>query len=137
MTSPLETVLQHLSGIVKAGKNFKALCPAHGDKTPSLSVAAGDDGRVLLHCFSGCSVESVVAAVGLAMTDLFPQGATHCKVPGISGVRLRELRQAADFERQILFIVKADQFHGRVVSPRDLDRAKLAMQRVLLARRVL
>jgi putative DNA primase/helicase len=137
MTDPLEAVLQHLSGIVKAGKNLKALCPAHGDKTPSLSVATGDDGRVLLHCFSGCSVESVVNAVGLAMTDLFPQGATHCKVPSVSGVSLRELRQAADFERQILFIVKADQMHGRAVSQIDLERARLAMQRVLLAKQVL
>lgn len=137
MTSSLEVVLQHLSGVVKAGKSFKALCPAHADKTPSLSVATGDDGRVLLHCFSGCSVESVVTAAGLAMTDLFPQGATHRKAPGVSGVSLRELRQAADFERQILFIVKADQLHGRAVSQIDLERARLAMQRVLLAKQVL
>lgn len=137
MTSPLETVLLHLSGIDKAGKNFKALCPAHGDKTQSLSVATGDDGRVLLHCFSGCSVESVVAAMGLAMTDLFPQGGTRCKVPGISGVSLRELKEAAELEWQILFIVKADQLHGRAVSQIDLGRAKLAMKRVLLAKRVL
>lgn len=137
MTSLLEAVLQHLSGIVKAGKNFKALCPAHPDKTPSLSVAIGDDGLVLLHCFSGCSVESVVAAMGLAMTDLFPQGSTPCKVPRISGVTSRALREAADFERQILFFVRADQLHGRAVSPIDLERSKLAMQRVILAKRVL
>lgn len=94
MTSPLEVVLQHLSSVVKAGKNFKALCPAHADKTPSLSVAIGDDGRVLLHCFSGCSVESVVAAMGLAMRDLFPQGGHsllqavsyfRCDLPRIEG----------------------------------------------------
>lgn len=137
MTSPLEVVLQHLSGVVKAGKNLKAPCPAHADKTPSLSVAVGDDGRVLLHCFSGCSVESVVAAMGLAMTDLFQQGATPRKVPRIFGVTSHALREAVDFERQILFFVQADKLHGRPVSRIDLERARLAMQRILLAKQVL
>lgn len=137
MISPFEVVLQHLSGVVKAGKSFKAQCPAHADKTPSLSVAIGDDGRVLLHCFSGCSVASVLAAMGLAMTDLFPRGAAPRKVPGTSGVSSRALREATEFERQILFFVQADKLRGRAVSQQDSDRAKLAMQRVLLAKRVL
>jgi hypothetical protein len=41
---------------------------------PSLSVTATDDGAVLLHCFasSECSVEAIVATLGLSMGDLFP-----------------------------------------------------------------
>lgn len=48
-----------------------AQCPAHEDRTASLSLGAGDDGRVLLHCHAGCSTEEVVAALGLKMVDLF------------------------------------------------------------------
>jgi hypothetical protein len=49
-----------------------ARCPAHEDRTPSLSVTVGDRGSVLLHCFAGCPVDRVLAAMGLTMRDLHP-----------------------------------------------------------------
>ena len=48
-----------------------ALCLAHGDKTPSLSVREGTDGRILLHCWAGCTTSEIVAAMGLRLRDLF------------------------------------------------------------------
>ena len=45
------------------GTSGEARCPAHKDKTPSLSLRDGDDGRLLTHCFSGCSAEAVWAAL--------------------------------------------------------------------------
>lgn len=53
------------------GDGWKLCCPAHDDKTPSLSVTTGDDGRVLLKCFAGCTTQEVITAVGLQLTDLF------------------------------------------------------------------
>lgn len=50
---------------------WKVCCPAHKDKTPSLEVSTGADGKVLLRCFAGCSFESIVAAAGLKPADLF------------------------------------------------------------------
>lgn len=32
-----------------------------------------DDGRVLVHCFAGCSVPSILEAVGLDFDALFPE----------------------------------------------------------------
>jgi len=55
-----------------SGEGHKALCPAHDDHNPSLSVKRGDDGRVLVHCHAGCSTESVVDALSLTMADLAP-----------------------------------------------------------------
>ena len=56
---------------------WTARCPntvAHtrGDRNPSLSVAIGEDGRALVHCATGCSVEAVATALGLDVVDLFP-----------------------------------------------------------------
>jgi len=56
----------------RAGAGWVARCPAHDDRKPSLSVSQGRDGQILLHCFSGCTLESILAALGLRWSDLFP-----------------------------------------------------------------
>lgn len=68
---PVEKALDQLEGVHESNGSWKALCPAHDDQEPSLSVSEGDDGRVLLRCFAGCENEEIVAAMGLEMKDLF------------------------------------------------------------------
>ena len=55
--------------------HWVALCPAHGDRDPSLSIAEGRDGRTLLYCFAGCTIDSIARAAGLSMRDLFERDA--------------------------------------------------------------
>jgi hypothetical protein len=47
--------------------NYICRCPGplhrHGDRHPSLSVKDGRDGKLLLHCFAGCSFEEIMAAL--------------------------------------------------------------------------
>lgn len=50
---------------------FAALCPSHEDRTASLSVRTGADGRALLHCHAGCEPAEIVSALGLTLADLF------------------------------------------------------------------
>src|SRR5262245_61068104 len=45
-------------------------CPAHPDRTPSLSVRREAD-RWLIHCFAGCPPEAILRAAGLTFADLF------------------------------------------------------------------
>ena len=70
---PIDRLLEHLDGVRRSGRGWTARCPAHNDKTPSLSIAEGDDGRVLLNCFAGCETSSVIAALGLELADLFAE----------------------------------------------------------------
>ena len=51
--------------------NWSARCPAHADKSPSLSIREGDDRRLLVHCFAGCTVDEITGALGLRVADLF------------------------------------------------------------------
>ena len=67
----LDTVLDRLSGWGPCGDGYSALCPAHADRKPSLSVGETDRGDVLLHCHAGCETEAVLAAVGLNFTHLY------------------------------------------------------------------
>jgi len=68
--TPLERVLDLLDGVRRQQRGWSARCPAHEDEHNSLSVGEGDDGRVLLHCFAGCSIEAIVARLGLELRDL-------------------------------------------------------------------
>ena len=45
----------------RAGSGWSARCPVHDDRTPSLSIKTGDDGKVLVHCFAGCGQNEVVS----------------------------------------------------------------------------
>ena len=68
----IEQVLPRLAKVSKSPTGWKACCPAHEDKSPSLSVAVGGDGRILLHCHAGCSVEAIATAIDFSVSDLFP-----------------------------------------------------------------
>lgn len=69
----IEAVLDSLDGVRKTGrKQWEARCPVHGDRKASLTISIGDDEKVLLHCHANCSTASVVEAMGLTMSDLFP-----------------------------------------------------------------
>ncbi len=80
----VQDILSRLSKVKGAGRNaWSALCPAHEDKKPSLSVGVGDDGKVLLHCHAGCELGDIAAAIGLQESDLFPQQAASSTSPHV------------------------------------------------------
>ena len=41
------------------GSHGMVRCPAHDDRTPSLSISDGKDGRLLTNCFGGCDPGAV------------------------------------------------------------------------------
>ncbi|WP_375665959.1 MULTISPECIES: toprim domain-containing protein [unclassified Bartonella] len=45
------------------GRYGTARCPAHDDRLPSLSLANGHDGRLLLYCYAGCSFREIIQAL--------------------------------------------------------------------------
>jgi len=67
----IDLVLSRLEGVRGRPPGRIAICPSHEDHSPSLSVAEGSDGRVLLFCHAGCSLENIVAALGLKVSGLF------------------------------------------------------------------
>jgi hypothetical protein len=46
----------------RTGRGWIARCPAHQDRTPSLSLAECN-GRLLVHCHAGCAQADVIAAL--------------------------------------------------------------------------
>jgi DNA primase len=78
---PIDRVLERLEGVKTHNGYYKALCPAHDDGEPSLTVSEGEDARVLLKCFAGCSFGAVVEALGLDERDLFTDGEGGVSIP--------------------------------------------------------
>ncbi len=48
-----------------------ALCPAHDEHEPSLSIREGEGGRVLLKCHAGCDTREIIHNLGLHFTIFF------------------------------------------------------------------
>lgn len=71
--SPVERVLSRLEAVRQVGaRRWIGRCPAHADTRPSLSVHEADDGKALVHCFAGCSVDEICRVLGLEVCDLYP-----------------------------------------------------------------
>lgn len=76
----------------RSGDGWAARCPAHEDRSPSLTLSEGRDGRVLLHCHAGCTFDGIIAALGLAASDVSPPSEQRERDPVVAEYRY----QAAD-----------------------------------------
>lgn len=131
--SPLDRVLPRLDKARRTGPaSWSARCPAHDDRSPSLSLKETDDGRILLHCFGGCEVASIVAALGLDLVDLFPERASaEHRTPKVRRPwSASDLLRLAAFETGIVTIAAADLAAGRALSEADRDRLIEAARRL-------
>lgn len=68
----IEEFMKRLEGVREDHPGqYSAKCPAHDDKTASLSVGKGRDNRIVVHCHAGCDHRDILAALGLSEADLF------------------------------------------------------------------
>lgn len=88
----IENLLSSLQRVRKTGKGrWVACCPSHPDKSPSLSIRELDDGRILCHCFGGCSIDQIVGAVGLELSDLMGERDTEYRPRSRSRFNARDV----------------------------------------------
>ncbi len=90
---------------IKQGNHHQAICPAHDDKVPSLSISDGGD-KILLHCHAGCSIDNICNALGISKNNLFyKNNNSNPKVKKIS--KFEEiLKKANEPDRRHPYILK-------------------------------
>lgn len=83
-TLPWDVLLPHLQGVRPqrpaqgCNRSVVAYCPSHQHpphkpgRKPDLIMSETQDGRLLLHCYAGCTVTDITASVGKSPADLFP-----------------------------------------------------------------
>ena len=127
----------------RSPREWMVRCPAHGDRTPSLSIKRGAD-RWLLHCHAGCETSDVLRALGLEWQALMspspgwagretrlsclPEPAPRRPYPGADEVRglwdacesVDDPRDEAMYAAEWLYVERG--IHPAVVARRDLAR---------------
>jgi hypothetical protein len=127
----VETLLSRLSKVRRTGAGrWIARCPAHDDRTPSLSIRELSDGRTLLHCFAGCSAADVLAAVGLDFDALFPERPIGDRKPERRPFSAEDALRCLALEGLIVFLAAKDVRAGRSLSDEDIKRLGVAVSRI-------
>jgi hypothetical protein len=126
-------LLARLSGVRANGEDrWSAKCPAHADRSPSLSVRSLGDGRILLHCFAGCGADAVLGALGLEMGALFPKPLGDLPRVSMPFSPMDALR-ALTHESAVVALCAADIADGKQLSAEDVDRVFTAAGRIATA----
>lgn len=133
MRNGIDLIVSRLDNVRSIGPDkYTACCPAHADRSPSLALRETDDGRILLHCFAGCSTESVVNAMGLQWSDLMPPlpDGVHALRPVLRSWTVGDVLDLIDYEATLLAVIMAD-LAKRGLLPADIkDRALKATGRL-------
>lgn len=128
-----DTILSLLSKVRKMGPDrWMACCPAHNDKSPSLSIRETPDGRVLLHCWTGCGANEVLDALGLTFEDLFPERLTDYSPKERQPFSHREAMAALVPEVMFVAAASSDMLKAPL-KKRDHDRLIVAASRLAAA----
>lgn len=127
--SPVDLIVSRLDRCIPSGKNrYIACCPAHADKSPSLSIAEAQDGRALIHCHAGCSALDIVESLGLELADLYPPDMPDYNInqPPV----IRRKKASATVDEWILELAQESRRKGQKLSQQDLHRERQAFMRV-------
>ena len=122
----IDGLLGRLENVRKSsyGSNhWRARCPSHKSRSRTLSISETEDGRVLIHCFAGCSLQEVLQAVGLPSGYLTPRKLTEASLKPVRQPWGHETLVQMRKELLIALLVLGDVEHDRKVSPVDAKRA--------------
>lgn len=110
-----------------------ARCPAHEDRSPSLSIREIDD-RVLIHDHGGCATAEVLGALGLGLADLYDRPLSHHARPSHSRVPAGDLLTILDHETTVAALIVHDVLDRRAVDAAQWQRLAQAASRIGAAR---
>lgn len=131
--TPIDAVLHRLDKVKRtAPDKWIALCPAHNDKRPSLSIKEAEDGKVLIHCWAGCGAAEIVSAIGLSLADLFT--GDRRTVTGSGPMRrpfdFRDALTGIAHEATVARLIVEAVNRGETLDPDALERLALAEERI-------
>lgn len=132
----IDALLSRLDGLRQGSgpDRWIARCPAHDDRSPSLSVRLADNGSILVKCFADCSAIDIMGTLGLSMTDLFPEPLTKTFLPRIRApFSAMDVLRCLTRESSIVALAASDILEGKPLSDEFLERLSTASGRIATA----
>ena len=128
--SNLDKLLNSLDQVKRIGDGkYKAICPAHDDRSPSLAIKSDGD-RLLIHCLAGCETIDVLGAIGLDFSDLMPEKVGGNFKKDKKPFYAIDLLNIIKFEATLAYIYASDMAKGLILTSADKDRLLLASSRI-------
>jgi hypothetical protein len=141
---PIDTLLVRLEDVQSSGKGYRTQCPACGGTSRKLSVCEGDNGAVMMTCFSCHDTPGVLAAIGLTLADLYPQRIKDTTPEGRRAAQ-QAFKQSAwgaalgvlAREATVLEVATVMIERREPLASEDIERVHVASQRIHQAQEVL
>jgi CHC2 zinc finger len=129
MSAQLDNLLSLLSKARRTGPDsYIGCCPAHEDRHPSLTIRESSE-TIVLRCQAGCETESVLSAIGLSFSDLYPPRQHHGK-PNRRPFPAADILRALSFETLIVAQAGRMLLEKRPYSEADQERLVTAAHRI-------
>jgi hypothetical protein len=126
----MQPIISRLQKVKRSGDNkYMACCPAHADRTASLTIREEADGRILINCFAGCDTYSILRAIGLDWEDVFPEKAIGHNVKKLDQVIYStDALKIIKHECRIVMLCAFDMSKGKVLTNEENQRLIKAYQ---------
>ena len=126
----LDNLLNGLEKVKRtANGKYMACCPAHKDKTASLTINDIGDGRILLNCFAGCDTYSILRSIGLDWQDVMPDSPIDHVLK-----RVKQLLYPSEalillkFETQVVLAIAFEMRKNKMIDNETVERLEKSMQ---------
>jgi len=135
MSNKLDNFVSRLQKAKRTGTDsWIACCPAHDDKSPSMTIREVDEGKILVHCFAECSVENIVGALGLSLSDLMPDRAPdEVRKPRRMPFNAADVLACSKSDASLIYVVMCDIDKGVQLTQEQITSAKKAAGRIYSA----
>ena len=127
----INEIISKFERVYKSGSDqWQCLCPVHDDKSPSVGIKYTKDGRILIHCFSGCPTNEILDAVGIRFDDLFPDKLENEYKPIKRAFNPYAVLTSLSNEILLCTLAAMDLSKGKILNETDKQRLILAYSRI-------
>jgi hypothetical protein len=134
---PVDRILERLENVRRFNRGWRADSPCGNKSRGALSVAESDAGGVLLCDFSGYSAAEVCDAIGLKVSDLYPERAKEqtpadrkANRDAMALVGLRSAAAVIGFESKVVLAAVGAVMKGEALPLTEVERLREAGRRI-------